>query len=62
MAEEETTLEREELPYKVELTRNAKGITQIAVRVKGIDGNAVKAEAQALYNALCSDHPLSGGE
>ena len=59
---EEQELERLEPPYKVELTRNSKGITQIAVRVKGIKGDTVSEEAQAIYDDLCKEYPLSGGE
>jgi hypothetical protein len=41
----------------VGISRNAKGVAQFEVVVRGPDAGACLLEAQALYNDLCRNYP-----
>jgi hypothetical protein len=45
----------------VELSRNAKGETQIAVKASGETVEEAQAAAVATYNALCAAYPTASG-
>jgi hypothetical protein len=44
-----------------ELTRNAKGETQVAVKATGATITEAEAEAMAAYDRLCSRYPTGTG-
>lgn len=45
----------------VELSRNAKGETQVAVKASGDTVAEAQANATAAYDALCSRYPTASG-
>ncbi len=47
--------------HSVELTRNAKGVTQIGLTVRGFTAAEVVEQATALYDALRARYPLPSG-
>lgn len=47
--------------HSCDLTRNAKGVTQIALTVRGADPAEVVASATELYDALRARYPLPSG-
>jgi len=46
--------------YRVEISRNAKGVAQVSVRVTGDDPDQALSQAQLLYNKACRDNPYTG--
>ncbi len=61
------TLQRAATPpeHSVEITRNAKGVTQFTVTVRGYDIDAVAKQAWVFYDSLEATYPFpatNGGE
>ena len=46
----------------VSLSRNAKGQTQIDVKVYNEDATLAKIAASNLYDILCNQYPFEGGQ
>jgi hypothetical protein len=57
----ERATQQNEEHSSVELTRNAKGDTQVKVAVRDADPDAAAARARTLYEGLCAIFPMGSG-